>query len=201
MQVNDFLACETPGAWVEVALDQPMLLLVDHAHCEKKAASTALSFIFRYPDRPDLMQKMSRFAREELRHFEKVLSLIVKKGGRFNYLSPSRYAGELRSHVRTTEPYKLIDTLIIGAFIEARSCERFAKLVPVLEEDIATFYRGLLAAEARHFQTYLELAKQAADHDIQERVNEFATIEAELVMRPDDQFRFQLDSMRKCTTS
>ena len=167
-----------------------MLLLVDHAHCEKKAASTALSFIFRYPNQPDLMQKMSRFAREEMRHFEKVLVLIVKKGGEFNHLSPSRYARELRRHVRTVEPYKLIDTLIIGAFIEARSCERFAKLVPVLEDDIATFYGGLLAAEARHFQTYLELARQAADHDISDRIAEFSAIEAELIVRPDDQFRF-----------
>ena len=188
--INQFLGCETASSWVEMALQNIDILLIDHAHCEKKAASTALSLIFRYPDQSALLQKMSRLAREELRHFEKVLLLMKKLGVSFDHLSPSRYAGGMRTHLSTTEPQKIIDTLIVGAFIEARSCERFAKLVPFLDGEMQKFYNGLLSAEARHFQVYLDLAQEIAGGDCAERIARFSEVEVALINSPDSEFRF-----------
>ncbi len=190
MQVIDFLGCETPQTWLDAAQDNLPLLLVDHAHCEKKAASTALSFIFRYPNQVQLLKPMSRFAREELRHFEKVLALMHKAGVPFAHLPPARYAKGMRRHMKTSEPHKLIDSLIVGAFIEARSCERFAKLVPFLTGEMQKFYSGLLAAEANHFQVYLKLARETADFNIDDRIEMFKHVEADLIMQPDNEFRF-----------
>src|SRR5690606_38926597 len=110
-----FLACPTPDPWVEQALQHPEELLIDHANCEKKAASTALNLMFRYIDKPELLQKMSRLAREELRHFEQVTALMHKRGVVYRGLSASHYAQRLRQHVRTVEPGRLVDTLIVGA--------------------------------------------------------------------------------------
>ena len=108
----------------------------------------------------------------------------------FYKLSASRYAASLIRHVRTYEPQALIDKLIIGALIEARSCERFAALAPYLDEDIARFYVSLLRSEARHYQDYLELAQKLSDTDITERVNQFREWEAELIMSEDTELRF-----------
>ncbi|QJD58447.1 tRNA-(ms[2]io[6]A)-hydroxylase [Pseudomonas sp. gcc21] len=185
-----FLPCPTPAAWIDQALDHPEELLIDHANCEKKAASTALNLMFRYIDKPELLQKMSRLAREELRHFEQVTALMAKRGVTYRGLSASQYAQRLRAHVRTTEPGRLIDTLIIGAYIEARSCERFACLAPHLDDELADFYRSLLKSEARHYQDYLTLARQYAEGPIDERVAFFADIEAQAVVQPDTEFRF-----------
>jgi len=189
-QVFEFLGCETPQAWVDAAFDNLAVLMIDHAHCEKKAASTALSFIFRYPNQVKLLKPMSRFAREELRHFEKVLSLMHKAGVVFAHLEPSRYAKGLRRHMISNEPDRLIDSLIVSAFIEARSCERFAKLIPVLSGEMQKFYSGLLAAEANHFQVYLQLAKNIADCNIDQRISYFKKIETDLILQPDAVFRF-----------
>lgn len=189
-QVTDFLGCETPEVWLDAARDNLPLLMLDHAHCEKKAASTALSFIFRYPDQVGLLKPMSRFAREELRHFEKVLALMHKSGIAFAHLEPSRYAKGLRTHMKTSEPYRLIDGLIVGAFIEARSCERFEKLIPILSGEMQKFYSGLLAAEANHFQVYLQLARGIANFNIDERIIYFKGIEKDLIIQPDPEFRF-----------
>lgn len=189
-QVTEFLGCETPPEWIDEARNNLPLLMLDHAHCEKKAASTALSFIFRYPDQTDLLKPMSRFAREELRHFEKVLVLMHRSGVAFSHLEPSRYAKGLRQHMKTSEPCRLIDSLIVGAFIEARSCERFAKLIPILTGEMQKFYSGLLAAEANHFQVYLQLGRDIADFNINERIAHFKQIEMDLIMQPDNLFRF-----------
>ncbi len=188
--IETFLACSTPDAWVAEALRQPEILLIDHAQCEKKAASFALSMLYRYPDRTDLLQKMSRLAREELRHFEQVLRFIAARGYQYGHLSPSRYAGGLRVPIRTVEPEHLIDSLIVGAFIEARSCERFAKLAPHLDPELGKFYSGLLASEARHFQDYLLLAQSYSAEDITPRLACFAALEAKLISTPDTEFRF-----------
>ena len=166
------------------------MLLVDHAQCEKKAASTALSMIYRYPDRPALLQKMSRLAREELRHFEQVLRFITARGYQYAHIAPSRYAGALRKPIRTAEPHQLVDNLIVGAFIEARSCERFAKLAPHLDWELGKFYSGLLASESRHFLDYLMLAESYSAEDITPRIVCFAAVEAELITSPDPEFRF-----------
>lgn len=189
--VQDFLACETPDLWLESALNNESILLIDHANCEKKAASTALNLMYRYVDKSDLLMRMSKLAREELRHFEQVLAIMAERGIDYVQLSSARYAGGLREHMRTSEPGKLIDVLIVGAFIEARSCERFARLVPLLDDSLAAFYQSLLRSESRHFKDYLTLARQyAGDQDVDARVAEFALIEAALVTAPDTEFRF-----------
>lgn len=185
-----FLQSPTPDAWVAQALQHPEELLIDHANCEKKAASTALNLMFRYIDKPDLLQKMSRLAREELRHFEQVTALMSKRGVTYRALSASHYAQRLRQHIRTVEPGRLVDTLIVGAFIEARSCERFAKLAPHLDAELGGFYRSLLKSEARHYQDYLALAQAYADESIDERIAFFAIAEAQAIVEDDNEFRF-----------
>jgi len=187
---RQFLRCATPPAWVEAATGQLQLLLVDHANCEKKAAATAMNLMYRYVDKPDLLEKMSQLAREELLHFEQVVSLMRERGIPYQHLGPSRYAGALREHIRTSEPGRLTDTLIIGAFVEARSCERFAALAPQLDAQLQKFYLSLLRSEARHFEDYLWLAQSHAGEDIAERVEFFAALEAKLVSTPDTLFRF-----------
>ena len=168
-------------------------MLLDHANCELKAASTALGFLYRYPDRSKLAQRMSRLAREELRHFEQVRSIMEDMGIPFERLTASRYAGGLRDAVRDEEPHKLLDLLLVGALIEARSCERFAALAPHLPAQLGRFYNGLLASEARHFEHYIALAKSECEIDtmkLDARLDELKAIEAKLISDPDPQFRF-----------
>jgi tRNA 2-(methylsulfanyl)-N6-isopentenyladenosine37 hydroxylase len=188
--IQKFLRCETPDAWLQNALAQQELLLIDHANCEKKAAGTAMNFLYRYIDKPDLLQRMSKLAREELRHFEQVMTIMAQRGIQYVQTSPARYAGSLHKHVRTYEPEKLIDTLIIGAFIEARSCERFARIAPLLDDELQAFYSGLLASESRHFQHYLQFAQRYSEKPIAERVEFFAERERELIEADDVEFRF-----------
>ncbi len=190
-RIHEFLHCETPDAWIKNALDNKALLLLDHANCEKKAASTALNLMFRYVGDFDMMQKMSRLAREELRHYEQVMDIMEERGVPYDQITPGRYAGELRKLVRTSEPGRYIDTLIVGAIIEARSCERFAKLAPYLDESLQKFYLSLLKSEARHYEDYLTLAKRAAEGaDISARVQEFLVLEKTLIEGSDEEFRF-----------
>ena len=158
-KVAEFLDTSTPDAWVEEACGRVPELLLDHANCELKAASTALGFLYRYPDRTVLAQRMSRLAREELRHFEQVRSIMQEMDIPFERTTASRYAGGLRAATRQEEPYKLLDLLLVGALIEARSCERFAKIAPRLPKKLGRFYAGLLSSESRHFEHYIALAK------------------------------------------
>ncbi|WP_263322541.1 tRNA isopentenyl-2-thiomethyl-A-37 hydroxylase MiaE [Endozoicomonas sp. Mp262] len=189
-ELLDFLPCRTPQAWLGSALEHPEILLIDHANCEKKAAATALNLMFRYIDNSDLLNKMSRLAREELRHFEQVLALMTKRGVLYRPVSASRYASRLRQTARTHEPARLVDTLIIGAFIEARSCERFHALAPYLDAELQKFYGSLLKSESRHFKDYLTLAKRVSDEPIDERVAVIAAVEKEAIESPDPEFRF-----------
>jgi tRNA-(ms[2]io[6]A)-hydroxylase len=189
-EIQDFLPCRTPQRWIDNALANQDLMLIDHAHCEKKAASTALSLMYRYVDNTNLLNKMSRLAREELRHFEQVLAIMNKRGVDYCHLTPARYAAGLRQEVRTEDPGRLVDVLIVGAIIEARSCERFAALAPFLDEKLADFYTSLLKSEARHYQDYLSLAEQAAGGPIEARVGEFLALEKALIEEPDTEFRF-----------
>lgn len=188
--IADFLGCLTPPAWLDAATAHQDTLLIDHANCEKKAAATAMNLIYRYIDRTDLLNKLSRLAREELRHFEQVLAIMVERGIKYRHVSPSRYAAGLREHVRTHEPARLVDTLIVGAFIEARSCERFAALAPLLDDELAAFYHSLLKAEARHFRDYLRLAEHYADAPIDDRVEVIREVECRLILGGDGEFRF-----------
>ena len=191
--VGEFLDVSTPEPWLERAVERIPDLLIDHANCELKAASTALGFLYRYPERGKLAQRMSRLAREELRHFEQVRAVMAERRIAFRRLDASRYAGTLRDAVRDAEPGRLLDLLLVGALIEARSCERFARLAPRLPEGLGRFYAGLLASEARHFDQYLEFASSETGIDedaIEARLVELKNLEATLVTEPDPQFRF-----------
>ena len=188
-----FLDAPTPDAWVEAAVDRVPEMLLDHANCELKAASTALGFLYRYPERTALAQRMSRLAREELRHFEQVRAIMDEMDVTFERLTASRYAGALRDAVRDAEPEKLLDLLLVGALIEARSCERFARVAPLLPERLGRFYGGLLASEARHFLHYLAFAESECGVErsaLDCRLEELKAIESELINSPDSEFRF-----------
>ena len=189
--IREFLFCATPRAWVDWAVENPELLLIDHANCEKKAASTALNLLYRYVEHHQLLDKLSRLAREELRHFEQVIAIMRSRGVAYPQLSASRYAAGLREEVRSQEPGRLVDTLLVGAIIEARSCERFAALAPRLDAELGQFYRSLLKSESRHFLDYLALARDAAgEAEVQARLAIFLERERELVEGPDTEFRF-----------
>lgn len=137
-----------------------------------------------------LVKKMSRLAREELKHYELVLAIINRRGIHYENLPPSSYVNNMRHYVRSTEPEKLVDELIIGAIIEARSCERFSLLIPHLDEELSTFYASLLASESRHFEDYLALAKTYAKEDIAKRVALLTEKESEYIHAADSVFRF-----------
>ncbi|ELQ14192.1 tRNA isopentenyl-2-thiomethyl-A-37 hydroxylase MiaE [Pseudomonas poae] len=189
--IHQFLGCRTPDAWVQAALADQDTLLIDHKNCEFKAASTALSLIAKYHGHVDLINMMSRLAREELVHHEQVMRLIKKRKVELRQLSAGRYASALRKVVRNHEPVKLVDTLVVGAFIEARSCERFEAMVPHLDEELGRFYFGLLKSEARHFQGYLKLAYQYGDAaDIAQVIERVRAAEQELIESADVEFRF-----------
>jgi len=189
--IREFLPCATPRAWVDWALANQDLLLVDHANCEKKAASTALNLMYRYVEHPELLTRLSRLAREELRHFEQVLALMQARGVDYPQLSASRYAGGLRQIVRSPEPGRLVDTLLVGAVIEARSCERFAALAPHLDSELQAFYESLLKSESRHFTDYLRLARGiASGEEVEDRLAVVLERERELIEGEDEAFRF-----------
>jgi tRNA-(ms[2]io[6]A)-hydroxylase len=172
------------------------VLLLDHANCEKKAASTALALMFAYAVDLELADKMSRLAREELRHFELVAKLIRSLGLKPQRLAPGRYAERLRRLVARSEPHREVDLMICGAFIEARSCERFAALGAAIAAPLCDMFQGLHNAEARHQRVYLDLARRAARRAgtparaFDARVEEFAVLEADLITLPDPVFRF-----------
>lgn len=138
----------------------------------------------------DLIDKMVLLIKEELHHFYQVLEMMEYYGIEYHSITPGRYAKGMLSHVKTYEPDTLIDKLICGAYIEARSCERFAKLAPFVDEKLGDFYASLLRSEARHYQDYLTLAEEIADKDISERVKHFGQVEAHLISSPDSDFKF-----------
>jgi len=190
MRPEEFLCCATPGAWLVQAVDHLDTLLIDHANCEKKAAGNALNLLYRHVEHIQLLTRLSKLAREELRHFEQVLQVMQSRGIRYRHVSASRYAGTLREALSKSEPQRLIDTLIVGAIVEARSCERFASLVPVLDVELGQFYAGLQASEARHFEVYLMLARKFAEKNIDNRIDQLLRIEADLITSLDPDFRF-----------
>lgn len=200
------LSAATPPEWVAEALRRWPELLADHANCEKKAASTALALMFSYPEDRALATRLSRLAREELRHFEQVDKLMQQHDLPYLRRKPGRYAAGLRERLRTHEPFRKLDLLLCGALIEARSCERFRLLSapPVaasadgLPADVRALYVGLEASEARHFELYLKLAEAYAkanpdavrEQSWQARLEELASVEAELATAADEEFRF-----------
>lgn len=206
------LQAPTPSAWVDEAVRRWPELLSDHANCEKKAASTALAMMFAYPEDRELASRLSRLAREELRHFEQVDRLMQEQGVPYLRVKPGRYASRLRAAMRTHEPRRKLDLLLCGVLIEARSCERFRLLAArpaggaadgvaggtALPPPVAELYAALEASEARHFQLYLKLAERHAQTagledprgTVARRLKELAAVEAEAATAPDPEFRF-----------
>lgn len=201
LEINQFLLCKTPHEWIACAQDNLDVLLIDHANCEKKAASTALNLMYRYVEYPELLLQLSKLAREELRHFEQVVAILTERKIPYEQISSARYAGELRKNVRTHEPGRLIDILIVSAIVEARSCERFEGLMQVLDDKLAEFYGSLLKSEARHFKVYLDFAKtiqqtaqsnsdKKEEESFESRVSYFLQQDKRLIESQDTDFRF-----------
>lgn len=196
--VIEFLGCATPQAWLDEATNNLDILMQDHANCEKKAASTAMNLMFRYSFFTDLQVKLAQLVREEMLHYEQVLEFMNKRGQEWKGLSAGRYAGGLRKEIRTYEPEALIDVMIIGAFVEARSCERFHALAPIVDDELGRYYRYLLKSESRHFEDYLALALDVAqtaklkdpEETIQQRIEHIREVEKNLILSTDDTFRF-----------
>ncbi len=190
-EIRGFLKTPTPDAWVSYALGDLTTLLVDHANCEYKAAATGMSLITKYKHLPRLQRLMARLVREEMLHYEQVLVFMDRMGFEFRSLSASRYARTLRESVRTNENDRLVDLLIVGAIVEARSCERFAALWPHLPTPLGRYYKSLLRSEGRHYQDYLALAQENSDQEsVDARLEHFLRIDEQLIVSPDQEFRF-----------
>jgi tRNA-(ms[2]io[6]A)-hydroxylase len=177
------LQCETNKEWVERVSFSSAILLIDHAHCEKKAALMAISLLNRYPERKELVEEMSELAIEEMSHFRMVLKKMTERGIALSYDSGDSYAQVLHEKIRKQEPQKFLDKLIVASLIEARSCERFTLLSEHAQDgDLREFYKSLLASEARHRNTFLNLARLYFSlKEVEVRLDEFQKIEAALV--------------------
>lgn len=171
-------------AQVDAGLEE---ILVDHAHCEKKAAGVAMNLLFSYVDQADLARELTGIVTEELEHFGLVLDLLERRGIRFRKLSPSSYGPRLHERIRRAEPHRAVDRLLVAGLIEARSCERFALLGDhVADPELRDFYRGLFEAEARHHATYVRLACGfAPEEEVRARLHWLAAEEAAIIDRGD----------------
>lgn len=237
--IRGFLGTKTPQRWVEAASkpEQLHFLLIDHLHCELKAAQSAAFLLRKYVLTSEqanlvlkwlepfedvayrkanhdliaaqkqiprirkneaqaetwkgkMLDRMLLLMKEELHHFTQVYEILKSRGFNLQPLSASRYAATLLSHARTYEPETLVDKLIIGGIIEARSCERFAALAPFLDETLGKFYVSLLRSEARHFEDYLSLAQEIAGRSIELDIEKLIEIEASLITGEDENLRF-----------
>ncbi|MBX7168415.1 MAG: tRNA-(ms[2]io[6]A)-hydroxylase [Pirellulales bacterium] len=173
--------------WLDQVRGNVPELLIDHAHCEKKAASTAMSLIFAYVEHVELVRVLSDIVSEELEHFKLVLDVLERRGIEFRRLRPSSYGARLAELVRGAEPGRAVDRLLIAGLIEARSCERFARLRDGLDDpELSEFFGSLFESEARHHSTYVRLAKLfAPDDEVHARLDELATAEAEIIAQGD----------------
>jgi tRNA-(ms[2]io[6]A)-hydroxylase len=182
------LKSDTAGRWMESVEANLAEVLIDHAHCEKKAAGTAMNLIFAYVDRVELVTALAEIVKEELEHFQLVLDLLASRGIRFRRLKPSNYGQQLGELVRKQEPGKAVDRMLVAGLIEARSCERFALLKEQISEpELATFYQSLFESEARHHSTYVQLACLFAPAaEVHRRLEELAAAEAKIIERGDE---------------
>jgi tRNA-(ms[2]io[6]A)-hydroxylase len=185
------LHAPTPERWlkqVEARLD---LLLIDHAHCEKKAAGVAMNLLFSYVEHAELTRAMTEIVHEELDHFHQVRALLDRRGIRFYKLSPSQYGAKLHELVDKHEPRRAVDRLLVAALIEARSCERFGLLRDRLaDRELADFYGSLFESEARHHSAYVRLARNFQSEElVRQRLAELAELEAAIITAGEDQPR------------
>lgn len=173
----------SPDRWLLQVKEHLPEVLIDHAHCEQKAASTAMDLMFDYVENEDLCREMMEIIREELEHFELVRNLLKARGIRFLRLKPGTYGRKLKEHVRRQEPDRAVDRLLVAALIEARSCERFVLLRDHLEDAaLQSFYGSLYESEARHHATYVRLAKQfSSENAVNTRLQELAALEAIII--------------------
>ncbi len=174
-----WLAAPTSPAWLEQAIAQPELLLIDHAHCERKAAGVALQLMFRYPSEVGLAAALSPLAREELEHFEQVLQLLQRRGAALRPLPAPSYGSALTAQVRKGEPQRMLDSFLMAGLIEARSHERMALLAAHSPDtELRELYGELLASEARHFGLYWLLCEERFGREATvERLQELAAAE------------------------
>jgi tRNA-(ms[2]io[6]A)-hydroxylase len=201
----NILAAPTPAAWIDAACEHWGELLVDHANCEKKAASSALAMIFAYPEDQELTTTLSRLAREELRQFEQVSQMMRRMQVSYVRQRPGRYAAGLRAALRQHEPVRKLDLMCSHALIEARSCERFQLLASRLPAPLGGFYESLQHAEARHFELYVRLAHNtqgsADPQQVRSRLADLAQVEAQLATSPDEELRFHSGPPIRCSVS
>ena len=181
------LQSESQTRWLQQVDESLGIVLIDHAHCEKKAAACAMNLILGYVDNTDLCRELSVIVNEELEHFNQVLTLLDKKGIKFCRLQPGSYGRQLNDLVRRFEPQRAIDRLLVASLIEARSCERFHLLSQhVPDQDLREFYASLFESEARHHTTYVRMAKYFGDDDVvKQRLEELSALEAEIIYRGD----------------
>jgi tRNA-(ms[2]io[6]A)-hydroxylase len=177
------LQAPTNASWLAQVDSNLEEVLIDHAHCEKKAAGTALNLIFHYVEDIELCREMTEIVNEELEHFHMVIELLTRRGIRFRRLKPSQYGNRLHALVRKSEPARAVDRLLVAGLIEARSCERFQALAAhVRDTELAAFYRSLFESEARHHSTYTRLARHFAPEDVvEQRLAELYAAEAEIM--------------------
>ncbi len=178
-----WLVSSTSNEWLELVVANPLELLIDHAHCERKAAGAAIQLMFRYLCEPGLAEVLSPLVREELEHFERVLDLLKARGRYLEPLPAPPYASLLSKEIRKGEPERMLDTFLVSGLIEARSHERMKLLATYSpDKEIQKLYQDLLISEARHFGLYWMLAEKRFERDvILTRIHELAQIEAEIV--------------------
>lgn len=180
------LKSETNPAWVEVAVKNMEAIMIDHAHCERKAASNGISMILRYPEKAELVKAMIDLVDEEMEHFRFVFDELQSRGITMTRDKGDIYAQKLSENIRKQEPQKLLDLLLVDALIEARSCERFLLLSksPMISDELKEFYHRLFASEAGHYRTFTDIARLYFPADtVKSRLEELAIIEAEIVKK------------------
>ena len=185
------LQAPTPERWIKQVENHIDLLLIDHAHCEKKAAGVAMNLLFAYVEHAELTRAMTEIVQEELDHFHQVRAILDRRGIRFYKLPPSNYGGKLHELVGKEEPRRAVDRLLVAGLIEARSCERFGLLRDRLaDKELAAFYGSLFESEARHHSTYVRLAKHFQPEDaVHERLAGLAELEARIMAEGDERPR------------
>jgi tRNA-(ms[2]io[6]A)-hydroxylase len=179
------LKTNTKPDWIQNAVSHLDDILIDHAHCEKKAAATAISFIARYPENNVLVKHMAALAQEEMEHFERIHRVVVERGVKFAKDKPDGYVNELLALVRKQEPHRFLDSLLVASLVEARSCERFTLLAKHISDDtLKELYKGLVASEAGHYTMFVDIAKRYFPHTtVKTRLRELAEAEKAIVLR------------------
>ena len=178
-----YLSSLTSNEWIKLALSNPIDLLIDHAHCERKAAGVAIQLMFRYPSEPNLSEVLSPIAREELEHFEKILYFLKDLGHNLKALKPPPYGAELAKNIRKDEPNRMLDSFLIAGLIEARSHERLSLLaLNSGEQSFKILYESLLESESRHFGIYWKLAQtKFSKNETFKRLEELSKFESEIL--------------------